>query len=359
MKRKDYFGVLALQTDVRHCRSRAEIFENNLKRHIELIDYFVPQSTAGIGARVRLVVFPEFAIHDKAHSYDPQSLGAWNGVSIDIPGEETELLAKAARKHGIYIASHAWQEYPDLKGRPLSIGFVIDPDGKIILKHHKTVPTRIGEASDAGPGDVYDWFTAKFGDSLESFFPVVDTELGKMGFLICGEGHYAECARGLAMNGAEIILRPNAWGEPRMVEPMDLMTVISRYAAYSNMCYLVEANWANVYRPVGSPAFGAGNSQVMDYMGRILARAGTRSEIGIAAAVNMESLRRHREEVSFGARLPYMPLHIFRKIYEGELWPKNLLMNESRPKLPKEWDEVRREIVRTRPDVFTPSRGDD
>jgi len=358
VKKIDYFGVLAIQSDVRYCATREEILPKNLQRHLELIDFFVPASTAGIGAKIRLVVFPEFAIHDKAQSYTAGHVGEWNGVSIDIPGEETELLAKAARKHGIYIASHAWQEYPDLPGRPLSVGFLIDPDGKVILKHRKTVPTRTAETSDAGPGDVYDWFVAKYGDRLDSFFPVVETELGKMGFMICGEGNYAECARGLAMNGAEIILRPNAWVEPRVAEPMDLMTVISRYAAYTNMCYLVEANWASVYRPIGPVGFGPGNSQVIDYMGRILARAGSKSEAGIPAAVNMESLRRHREEISFGARIAYMPTHIFRKVYEREMWPKNLLLKQERTNLPKEWDAIRQEVVRSRRDVFTPSRGD-
>lgn len=358
MKKIDYFGVLAIQSDVRYCNSRAEIFENNLKRHIELVGFLVPAMTAVIGAKIRLVVFPEFAIHDRAASYLPGQVGAWNGVSIDIPGEETEQLSRLARKHGIFIASHAWQEYPDLKGRPLSIGFLIDPDGKIILKHHKTVPTRTAEASDAGPGDVYDWFVKKFGDRLDSFFPVVETELGKMGFLICGEGQYAECSRGLTMNGAEIILRPNAWVEPWLEEPMDMMTVLSRYAAYSNMSYLVEANWASVYRPGGPVGFGSGNSQVIDYMGRILARTHTTQETGVPAAINMESLRRHREEVGFGARIPYMPTHIFRKVYEQEMWPKNLLLNEAMTKLPGEWDAVRRQVIQEHPDVFTPSKGD-
>ena len=75
MKKIDYFGVLAIQSDVRYCASREEILPKNLQRHLELIDFFVPASTAGIGAKIRLVVFPEFAIHDKAQSYTAGHVG--------------------------------------------------------------------------------------------------------------------------------------------------------------------------------------------------------------------------------------------------------------------------------------------
>jgi len=43
------------------------------------------------------------------------------------------------------------------------------------------------------------------------------------------------------MNGAEILLRPNAWIEPQMEEPTDLMAVCTRYNAFANMCYVVES----------------------------------------------------------------------------------------------------------------------
>ena len=40
-------------------------------------------------------------------------------------------------------------------------------------------------------------------------FPVVDTEIGRIGTIVCMEGSYPETARGLAMNGAEIMYRPS------------------------------------------------------------------------------------------------------------------------------------------------------
>ena len=351
MAKQDYFCVGAFQPEVFHCNDRREIPEKNLNRWLKHLDSLVPFWTAMIGAPCRLVVFPEFGLHGAPFDYD----ASWNGVAIDIPGEETEMLGKKAQELGIYIAAHAWQEYPTFPGRPFSVGFLISPEGKVILKHHKIVVTRIIESGDTAPGDAYDWFVEKFGDGLDSFFPVADTELGKMGFLICGEGQYAEISRGLVMNGAEIILRPNAWQDPQMAEPQDMMTVVSRFNAFANMCYLVESNWSYYHGTDFPYGAGAGGSQIVDYNGRVLAKVYGPAETGVASEVNMQSLRRHREESAFSSRMVYAPTQIFRKVYETELWPLNTLMEKEEPMTTEEWDQLRREVIEKRRDIYTPS----
>jgi predicted amidohydrolase len=298
------------------------------------------------------VVFPEFGLHGNPQKAD----GTWNGVAIDIPGEETELLGEKAKALNIYIASHAWTVYPDFPGRPFSVGFLIGPDGKIILKHHKLITSKIAEAGDTAPGDAYDWFVEKFGDGLNTFFPVADTELGKIGFLICGEGQYAEISRGLVMNGAEIIVRPNAWVEPYMAEPQDLMALCSRFNAFTNMCYLVESNWSYYYRPRFPKAMGAGRSEIIDYTGRVLTRCYAAGEAGVAAELNIQSLRRYREECSFVSRMAYMPMHILRKVYETEMWPKNSLLEKKESNSFEDWERLRREVIERRRDIYTPSK---
>ncbi len=352
MTRQDYFSVGAYQAEVHHCNDRQEIREKNLDRWLEHLDGLVPFWTSLMGAPCRLVVFPEFALHGVPFNPD----GTWNGVAIDIPGEETALLGQKAKELNIYIAAHAWQEYPSFPGRPFSIGFLISPDGEVILKHHKLVATRIIESADTAPGDAYDWFIQEFGDGLDAFFPVADTELGKIGFQICGEGQYAEISRGLAMNGAEIIVRPNAWQDPQLAEPQDMMSVVSRFNAFANMCYVVEANWSH-YHGTGFPsAVGAGGSQIVDYNGRVLAKAFGSGETGVAAEVNMQSLRRHRENSEFTSRMVYVPTEIFRTVYETELWPLNTLMNREKSMASSEWDQIRREVIERRRDIYTPSK---
>jgi len=317
-----------------------------------LLDFLVPYWSGLTGAPCRIAVFPEFGLHGMPMKAD----GSWNGVAIDIPGEETEILGAKAKQLNIYIAAHAWTEYSDFPGRPFSVGFLIAPDGEIILKHHKVVPTKVGEAGSTSPGDAYDWFVKKFGDGLDAFFPVADTELGKMGIIICGEGTYPEIARGLMMNGAEILLRPNAWIEPCIAEPQDLMAVCSRFHAFANICYLVESNWAYYYGPGVPKGFGAGHSQVIDYTGRILARTYAPGEAGVAAEVNLQSLRRYREDARFLARTVFMPMYIFRKVYDTEIWPQNSLLEKKESNTSREWDRIRRQVIERRRDIFTPSK---
>ncbi len=352
MLQQDYFSIAAVQPEVYYCEDRQEIGEKNLRRQLELLDFVVPYLSTMIAAPCRLVVFPEFCLHGLPNKAD----GKWNGVAIDIPGEETELLSEKAKEFNIYIASHAWTEYPDFPNRPFSVAFLIAPDGKIILRHHKLINTRTVDGGATSPGDAYDWFVKKFGDGLDAFFPVAETELGKMGFLICGEGQYAEISRGLMMNGAEIILRPNAWLEPFFREPQDLMALCSRFNAFANMCYMVESN-ISYYHALGFPkgAF-AGHSQVIDYTGRILARTSQTGEAFVAAEINMQSLRRYREESGFLSRMTYMPTQIFRKVYETEMWPLNTLMKKETSNTMAEWDQLRREVIERRRDIYTPSK---
>ena len=158
------------------------------------------------------------------------------------------------------------------------------------------------------------------------------------------------------MNGAEIILRPNAWQDPQMNEPEDMMSVISRFNAFANMCYLVESNWS-YYRGTGGFPYGAGagGSQIVDFKGRILAKVYGPAETGVAAEVNMQSLRRFRKECAFVSRMVCIPTQIFRKVYETELWPLNTLMEKEEPMTTAEWDQLRREVIEKRRDIYTPS----
>ena len=354
MKKSSYFSVGVLQPEVHYCATRNEIPEKNLKRHLELLDFLVPYWSGVTGAPCRLVVFPEFGVHGIPQKPD----GSWNGVAIDVPGEETELYGKKAGDLNVYLALHAWTEYKDFSGRPFSVGILISPEGKVILKHHKVVTSKTAEAASTSPTDAYDWFVKKFGDGPEAFFPVAETELGKMGFTICGEGTYPEISRGLMMNGAEIILRPNAWIEPQLAEPTDLMSVCSRYNAFANMCYVVESNWGYYYGPAWPKGVGPGRSEIVDYFGRILARTYAAGESGTAAEINMESLRRYREQMSFAARMVYIPSQIFQKVYQKEIWPRNTLLEKQGSYTFQQWEDLRKQVVSSRPDIYTPSKGD-
>ena len=94
MAQQDYFSIAAVQPEVYYVEDRKGIREKNLNRWLELLDVMVPFWSGMMAAPCRLVVFPEFGLHGLPQKPD----GSWNGMTIDIPGEETELLGKKAKE---------------------------------------------------------------------------------------------------------------------------------------------------------------------------------------------------------------------------------------------------------------------
>jgi Carbon-nitrogen hydrolase len=71
---------------------------------------------------------------------------------------------------------------------------------------------------------------SKSGCSLESFWPVADTEIGRLDIMMANEGFYPENARALAMNGAEIVYRASY---PHPATSNELFEIQSRAHALS------------------------------------------------------------------------------------------------------------------------------
>jgi hypothetical protein len=106
----DVYTAVAMQPEIKAVEKREDI-RRNLKRCLELIDAAPQiQPTAkehyeGNWAPIKLISFPEFFITGRE--------GHWpfdhyvNEVLIEIPGEETRLLAEKAREYGVYIAGCA------------------------------------------------------------------------------------------------------------------------------------------------------------------------------------------------------------------------------------------------------------
>lgn len=93
--------------------------------------------------------------------------------AVTVPGPATDRLCEAARRAGAYLVMGINERPDNTLGTLYNTNLVIGPDGKILLKHRKIMPT-YAEKLTWGFGD---------GDSIR----VLDTPLGKLGTLICGE----------------------------------------------------------------------------------------------------------------------------------------------------------------------------
>ena len=148
------------------------------------------------------------------------------GYELPISNEEAlsdespylQTICDAVKSYGVGVVATALTKGKD---KPRNTAFVIDKDGKIIMKYSKV-------------------HTCDFADEacLESGneFKVCDFHGIKLGIMICYDREYPESARILMMKGAEIILVPND------CESMAPRIQALSTRAYENMVGVVMAN---------------------------------------------------------------------------------------------------------------------
>jgi len=343
--KQDFFSVAAIQPETSTVKTREDI-RNNLNKYLSFIDSIVPYMSSVTGAPCRLVAFPESFLQGVSLSY---TISDRLRLALTIPGEETEILGKKAVEHNIYIVGSAFVVEPEWPDRYFNEGFIIDPQGNIILQYHKVMTAKDGETASA-PIDMYDKYIEKYGDDLDAFFPVAETELGRMGVMICSDSAFPEMSRGLAMNGAEILIIPSLTPEPITFEPQNIWSAMNQVHAFFNVCYVVAPNGGLLLEGSIPKGVLPGNSMIVDYRGRIIAQTKTNSESVIGAEINMSSLRQARKNYGMGSMLPLIQSEIFSKIYEKPMWPKNRWLD--RPGTSMEFKEVRQELIEKRKDIF-------
>lgn len=255
---------------------------HNTDRILQLID------SAVIGAApflpVKLVVFPEFA-----HSAPVFETAAdlRDKLAVEVPNEHTDKLIAKAKEYAIYIQSGSMLEidakYP---GHVFNTTCLISGDG-ILYKYRKVNPWIPFEVHSS-PHDIEGY--------EEEMFPVAKTEIGNIGCAICYDWIFPEAIRQLAINGAEVLVRVSAYMDPwNATEPMDWWTIINRCRALENMCYVVASNQAASLKHY-PPYSWSGGSMVVDFDGRILAKASEgHGEKIVVAPIDISALRHERE----------------------------------------------------------------
>ncbi len=94
-------------------------------------------------------------------------------AAVEVPSADTNQIAAAARDHGVYVVLGINERNRTHVGTIYNTNLVFDPDGRLIGRHRKLVPTW-AEKLIWTPGD---------GSGLVAH----PTKFGKLGSLICGE----------------------------------------------------------------------------------------------------------------------------------------------------------------------------
>jgi predicted amidohydrolase len=232
---------------------------------------------------VRLLAFPEFA--HAAPIYD--SVAMLRGrLAVELPNEHTDMYRRVAAQYGCYIQTGTFLESdPDHPEAVFNTTLLIGPSG--VLSKYRKVNPWIPWELHASPHDVVGYGPDPF--------PVVDTEIGRLGVAICYDWLFPETIRQIAFNGAEVIVRVSAYMDPwGATPPMDWWTLFNRARAAENTVYVVAANQGASLQ--GYPPFSwPGGSMIVDYDGRVLAQADPgEGEKVVVGPIDLEALRAER-----------------------------------------------------------------
>lgn len=147
-------------------------------------------------------------------------------VAETIPGPTTERLSVLAREKRAWIVAGIYEREGHLV---FNTAVLIDRSGKYVGKYRKVYIPREEMEGGITPGDEY---------------PVYQTDFGRVGMMICYDVFFADPARGLATNGAELILMP-IWGGKE---------TLARARAEENHVFIATSGYdypAMIYDPVG------------------------------------------------------------------------------------------------------------
>jgi predicted amidohydrolase len=234
-----------METDMTKRRFRAAAVQTlarlgDYDHNIALATGFVEDA---VRQEAELVVFPECM--DTGYLFDsPEHCRA---LAETIPdGPFVSALSRLAQKHGIYIASGV-TEWDSAKKKIFNSGVMFGRNGELACHYHKQFLATHDQ----------NWFA--FG---ERGCPVVETDLGRIGLLICFDGRIPEIFRAMAMQGAEVIV------DMANFFAMDQADMWGPARAYENGVWLVAATKAGHERSIYYP----GGSMIVDPKGRVISK---------------------------------------------------------------------------------------
>jgi N-carbamoylputrescine amidase len=217
----------------------------NRRRAVELME-------AAAAERAELIAFAELALH-RFFPQDPSDDEA-QAFAEPVPGPTTEALAEAARRLSLVTVVNLYEQ--DDSGRCFDSSPVIDADGAILgvtRMVHIAEMEGFHEQAYYHPGD--------------RGAPVYQTRVGRVGVAICYDRHYPEYMRALGVQGAEIVVIPQAGAVGEW--PEGLYEAEVRTAAFHNGYFAALCNRVGIEDKLTF----AGESFVADPRGQIVARA--------------------------------------------------------------------------------------
>jgi N-carbamoylputrescine amidase len=224
-----------------------------------------------------LICFSELAFEP----FYPQRRAEGNvsDLAEPVPGPITDVFADLARDLGVAMVLNLFERDGDLC---YDCSPVIDADGRLLGRTrmvHITDYACFHERGYYAPGD--------------TGTPVYDTKVGRIGVSICYDRHYPEYMRSLALEGAELVVIPQAGAVGEW--PEGLYEAELRVAAFQNGYFTALCNRVGKEECLEF----AGESFVCAPDGRVMARAGSRVEEILYADLELNDVRNSHAHTLF------------------------------------------------------------
>lgn len=215
----------------------------------------------------QFIVFPElFAIGFRYTDYE------WQGPGV--PGQTSEFISRIAKEYDSYVFG---TDIEKAERRYYNTLVAAAPSGKVVATYRKIHPFQDERSVFHG------------GESI------VLMECGdiKVGLQICYDIRFPEVSRRLALEGAEILIVPAAFPDPKSAH----WNTLIQARAIENQLYIAAAN---------RTGFGFdkktyfGHSQVVDPSGLVLTRRNSEYRI-IQVTGDTQMIRSVREQIAYSA----------------------------------------------------------
>ena len=207
----------------------------------------------------------------------------WYGTAETVPGPLTERFSEYAKKYKMVIILPVYEK--TLDGVYYNTAAVIDADGSYLGKFQKI------HIPHTWPG-----FWEKFYFKPGSLgFPVFRTAYAKVGIYICYDRHFPECARILALSGAEILFNPSATTKGKSQYLWELEQPAQ---AVANGVFIGANNRIGVEKPWEFGEF-YGTSYFVDPKGQFLVKGSDNRDEVVIADLDLEMIREVRDGWQF------------------------------------------------------------
>lgn len=220
--------------------------------------------------------------------------------AVDVPGAAVAMLAEIAAQNQVYLVMGVIERDG---GTLYCTVLFFAPDGRYLGKHRKLMPT----ASER--------LVWGFGDG--STLPVFETDIGRLGAVICWENYMPLLRMAMYAKGVQLYCAPTADGRDSWISTM-------QHIALEGRCFVLSCNQfarrsdypADYLTPFGDEPetiISRGGSCIINPLGQILAGPNFTEECILTADLDMAEIARGKYDfdvVGHYARPDIFRLHV-------------------------------------------------